>query len=188
MTHLRNPRTPARGYTLLEILLYVAVFAMGVNLCMALFVTGSRLSAVTTQQLDRMNRLSEVQQEFREAVRRAEAVVPRVGSYTSNAGQLILRCPPQDNAPRYIVLGTLRDADRLSRFELSEDNGALKAEKFSTYALPVAALAFECSPSGLVQMDLRIKKDAGERDKNPITHRAIAALRGVAHAAEGVQP
>jgi len=169
-------------------LLYVAVLAMGVNLCMALFVTGSRLSAVTTQQLDRMNGLAEVQQEFREAVRHAEGVVPHLGSYKSNAGQLILRCPPQDNAAHYIVLGTLRDADRLSRFELSEENGVLKAEKFSTFALPVTALAFEWNMSGLVQMDLRIKKDAGERDKNPITHRAIAALRGMAHAGEGSQP
>jgi len=188
MTYLRYPRTPVRGYTLLEMLLYVAVLAMGVNLCMALFVTGSRLSAVTTQQLDRMNGLAEVQQEFREAVRRAEGVVPRLGSYESNPGQLILRCPSKDGAARYILLGALRDADRLSRFELSEENGVLKPEKFSTYALPVTALAFEWNASGLVQMDLRIKKDAGERDKNPITHRAIAALRGMARAGEGAQP
>ena len=173
------------GYSLVEMLVYVSLLAVAFTLCMKIFVSGTRLSALNTLAMDRINGLAEVEREFRQAVRGAYAVVPKAASHKSDEQHVVLRLSLPEAPPRYLVLGALRDPHHLSAMELAEQDGALTASKFVTYRVALAPITFEYdapSPAEarLVRMTVMIHKAPGERMKNPVTHHFVAALRGIA--------
>ena len=169
-----------RGYLLLEVLVYVGIVGVGINLCAGLFISGARLSAVNTLALDRMNALNEIHREFGQAVRGAVAVVPECGPYKTGPGQVVLAYPPLDGQRRYVVLGTVQDAEHLSKQDLVERDGVLEMHRQSTYGLALEDISFSYdTPARLVRLDVVIQPEAGERRRAPVVHHFVAAPRGM---------
>jgi hypothetical protein len=172
------------GYSLIEMLVYVAILAVGVNLCGALFVTSMRLSALGSEKLERIQGAAELENEFREAVRSGEAVIPEFGAYRSGPGQVVLRAGAVDGAPRYLVLGAVRDAEHLSKLEIIDRPGKPEAAAFVTYAPRLSALEFtyDVDPPAsarLVRMAFSGKLSPGEPEARQTGGSAAAALRGI---------
>jgi len=166
---------------LIEMLAYVAILAVGVNLCGSLFVTGSRLSALNTLVLDRLNGMAEIEREFTQAVRESYGVVPGVGNYTSNDVHVVLETETTKGQRRYVVLGPLHDEEHLSKLVLLERDGVLEPEAMTTYRLPLVRMDFSYPPGGGrgVQLDAMTQRERGERRKSMLERRFVAAPRGI---------
>ncbi len=173
-----RPRRTA-GYTIIEMLVYVAVLAIAINLCGKLFLSGSRLSALNTQALDRMLAVSEVEKEFDRAVREASTVVPEAGEYRGNEQTVVLQAEPEEGCPHYVVFGAMRDKEHVSRMDLVRRNGNLECTRFTTFRQPFASITFTTAQAPLISLDVIIKKDQGERNLRKTVHRFDAALRGM---------
>ena len=169
-----------RGYSLLEVLLYVGIVGVGINLCAALFLSGARLSALNTLTLDRMNALNEIHREFGQAVRGAVAIVPEAGAYKTGPGQVVLAHPSLGGRPHYVVLGTLQDANHLTKRDLVERGGVLQVYRQITYGLALEDLSFSYdAPARLVRLDAVIQAEEGERKSGDTVYRFAAAPRGI---------
>lgn len=171
------------GYSLLELLVYVAVFAIGVNLFVSLLGTGSRLSATNTLTMARMEGVREVEEEFTEYTRRATAVVDEAGDFKTGPDRLVLKMPPgQADGFDYAVLGVLREANRFGVVGLAEKEGELEVVYMKTLRQPLELLVFEVEGGGerpLVHLRVKVQGEDGERKQPFVEHRASATLRGV---------
>ena len=175
--------TRRTGYTLLEILVYVAVFGMGLNLFVSALGTGSRLTALTTLQLGRIEGVRDIQNLFVSQVRLAESVVPRVGDFETGDQIVVLRMPPsQSEGVDYVVLGAARDVDHFSMVRVTDTNGSLSAAMGKTLRQPLGHLRFtvhEPTGSTPITLSIQVKQEDGERDKPFLTHETIATPRGM---------
>jgi type II secretory pathway pseudopilin PulG len=175
--------SPNRGYSLLELLVYVAVFAIGVNLFVSLLGTGSRLSAMNTLTMSRMEGVREVEEAFMAYTRRAIAVAAEAGDFKTGPDRLVLKMPPgQTDGFDYAVLGVLREANRFAVMGLAEKSGGLEVSYMKTLRQPLDIVAFEvedASPRPLVKLRVKIKGENGERKQSFVEHRSIATPRGV---------
>ena len=176
-------RTAQHGYSLLELLVYVAVFAIGVNLFVSLLGTGSRLSAMNTLTMARMEGVREVEEEFMEYTRRAASVVAEAGDFKTGPDRLVLKMPPgQEDGFDYAVLGVLREANRFAVMGLAEKEGGLEVVYMKTLRQPLEILAFDVDGVGvrpLVNLRVKVQGEDGEREQPFVEHRASATPRGV---------
>jgi type II secretory pathway pseudopilin PulG len=182
---MKRKRNKRSGYSLLEMLGYIAVLGIGINLCGGLLITGSRVNTLMTETLDRMEGIAEIESAFRASAGRASEVVDGTGAFKTSENTLVLRVPGADGAARYIVLGPVLDPDRLSRIELVEKNGALENVWTKTYRQPVAYLRFDIEKGGarpLLHLATKVKRKAGEPDRNHLEHH-FTAVSGARHAA-----
>ena len=172
-----------RGYSLLEMLVYIAVFAIGVNLFVSLLGTGSRLAAATSLSMSRMEGVREVQEEFMQYTRRAAAVVPEAGEFKTGPDRLVLKMPPgQENGFDYAVLGVLREANHFAVMGLAAREGGLEVVYLKTLRQPLETLVFDVDGAGvrpLVNLRLKVQGEEGERKQPFVEHRASATPRGV---------
>lgn len=175
--------TAQHGYSLLEMLVYIAVFAVGVNIFVSLLGTGSRLSATNALSLSRLEGVREVQETFTQYTRRATAVVPEVGEFTTGPDRLVLKMPQeQENGFDYMVLGVLREANHFAVMGLVEKADAVEMVYLKTLRQPLETLAFDVEGSGvrpLVNLRVMIKGEDGERKQPFVEHLASATPRGV---------
>jgi hypothetical protein len=176
-------QSPTRGYSLLELLVYVAVFAVAVNIFVSLLGTGSQLSALNTLSMSRMEGVREVQEEFTEYTRRASVVVPEVGEYKTGPDRIVLKMPPgQEEGFDYAVLGVLREANRFAVMGLAEKEGALEVVYMKTLRQPLETLLIEVDGSGsrpMVNLRVKVQGEEGERKQPFVEHTASATPRGV---------
>jgi hypothetical protein len=179
----RRMQSPTRGYSLLELLVYVAVFAVAVNIFVSLLGTGSQLSALNTLSMSRMEGVREVQEEFTEYTRRASVVVPEVGEYKTGPDRIVLKMPPgQEEGFDYAVLGVLREANRFAVMGLAEKEGALEVVYMKTLRQPLETLLIEVDGSGsrpMVNLRVKVQGEEGERKQPFVEHTASATPRGV---------
>lgn len=167
-----------RGYSLVEMLVFIAVFSMTIVVLSRLFVTTSRLSVYSTQIVDRMNEVREVQRDFAAVVREAVAVVPGIGEHRTDDKTLVLRLHHDGEAERYAVLGMLDEQQHLNCMEVT----GMQAEKYVTWRLPVAAARFEVDDSGRrVTLTLDTQPHNPQKPEAGRTRRFVAALRTDAH-------
>ena len=175
-------KSQSGGYSLLEMLVYVAVLAVGINLFVSALSSGSRLSAVTTLQLGRIEGIRDVQDTFTGLVRRAAAVVPEAGAYTTGGQTVVLRMPPgQPEGFSYIVIGAVRDPERFSVLGLNEAGDVWTSDYLRNLRQPLSQLRFEVNTDGVrpvVAMTVQVKRDEGERGAEALVHRALATPRG----------
>jgi len=171
------------GYSLLEMLVYIVVFAAAVNLLISLLSTGSRLAATTTLSLNRMDGLREVQDTFTQYTRRAAAVEARVGDFETTSDRVVLRMPPGlASELDYVVLGRLHDPERFGVLGLSKQDAVLEQVYLKTFSQPLEQLHFEVDKTGArpaLALELQIKLEEGERERPFIRHRCIAVPRGI---------
>lgn len=175
----------AAGLSLLEMLGYVAIITVVINLSLSVFLSASRLSAVGTVALDRLTMVEYLNAEFRRTVREAGAVVPDVGAFETGPEHVVLAMPPrpgQSETARYVVFGEIGREKRLSRLEIIEKHGEYTTEAYSTYALPVESLRFEYdrddpTRARLVTLEVDALNARKEIRKPPVTYRFVGALR-----------
>lgn len=133
------------GMTLLEVLIYLVVFAMVVNAAAVLFVATLRLHAHAGAAMDQRYVVDAFQRDFLETAAASMGAVPQAGEYIAPPGELLLRLPPSDESPEWprFALWRLDALQRptLQRFAIHQ--GVWHVEYFKTYSLPVAAM--ECA-------------------------------------------
>ena len=167
-----------RGYTIIEMLVYIAVFSMALVVCSKLFVTTSRLSVHGTEIVDRMNEMREVQRDFTEVVRTAAAVVPGIGDHRTDDKTVVLQMHHPGEPARYAVLGMLDGQQHLCCMEVTGAGDVLQADKYVTWRLPVAAAHFEVDDAGrCVTLTLDTQPYNPQKPDAGHTHRFVAALR-----------
>lgn len=180
---VEEPNFNRAGYSLLELLVYVAVFAVAVNIFVSLLGTGSQLSALNTLSMSRMEGVREVQEEFTELTRRASAVVPEAGEYKTGADRLVLKMSQaQEGSFDYAVLGVLREANRFAVMGLAEKEGVMEVVYMKTLRQPLETLQFETDQGGarpLVNLRVKVLGEEGERKQPFVEHLASATPRGV---------
>lgn len=173
------------GYSLLEMLVYIVVFAAAVNLLVSLLSTGSRLAATTSLSMGRMEGLREVQDTFLSYTRRAAAVEERVGDYETTEDRLVLRMPPgMESGMDYVVLGRLHAPDQFAVLGLSKGKAGLENVYLKALRQPFDRVHFALDQSGaqtVVTLELQVKLESGERERNFIVHHSTAAPRGISH-------
>lgn len=136
---MKNPRRA--GYMLLEVLAVVSILAIVLGLAGQILFTCTRLSTFGMRAADRIGQAAEVEETFRAAVRESFTVSPGVGPYRGDASTLVLETPAE-HGRRFVVLGRIRDGDRLSVLKVLEKDGTFETEYLSTAALPVKSLSF----------------------------------------------
>lgn len=173
--------------TLIEILGYLAVIAVVINLATSVFIRSSRLAAMGTGALDRVNAVEEIRDEFTAAVRRSSGVSAGVSKHRSGPDRLVLTMPQlagEDGVRRYVVFGPLSSDSRLSKLAVVERDGKFSIESFETYRQDLDSIRFgydtaDCREAKLVVMDIETKRTV-ERGKRRAPHRFAAAMRSVA--------
>lgn len=172
------------GTSLLEMIAYVAIFGVVINLSVSVFVTSSRLSAFGIRALDQVGRIEEAGRVFTRAVRSSHGVSGSVGRYRTGPEQLVLQATdPSGSTTRYIVLGPIQSPSKLSKLVISEDNGGYTLESLVTYALDLGSVAFTYDAADprdarLVTMDLTTGAATPQQTEKGL-RRFNAALRGI---------
>lgn len=178
-----RPNGRNAGYALLEMLVYIVVFAAAVNLMVSLLSTGSQLAATTSLSLGRMEGLRDVQDAFTKYTRSAASVVERAGDYVTLDDRLVLRMPEGIEADwDYVVLGRLHSPDQFGVLALREGEGGLENVYLKTLRQPLQRQHFAVDRSGArpaVTLELQIKLEEGERERPFLVHRNTAVPRGI---------
>ena len=158
-------------------LVYITVFSMTIVVCAKLFVNTTRLSLYSTQIVDRMNEVREVQRDFLETVRAAAAVAPGVGEHRTGENTLVLQLHCPGEPPRYAVL-SMFDSDRLRLLEVVEEAEGWRAATYKTWRLPLAAARFEVDATKRrVTLALTTAPRNPQRPEAGRERRFVAALR-----------
>ena len=85
--------TDSSGITMPEILMYVALSVVVLNLCAVTFVQTSRLSAAATQRAMQQQTLAQFSRDAARAVHSASQVLERAGETLTNDRQVVLNTP-----------------------------------------------------------------------------------------------
>ena len=139
----RTMRT--EGMTLIEMLVYVAILGVILNVCLVLFINSTRLSLIGMQGLERFNGTERIRAEFTETVRRSDSVVAAVGAYRTSEEVVIVRLSKNhsdDAKTQYAVWGRIGKEDAFARLVLSEEENNLSIERFTPYALEMDGISF----------------------------------------------
>ena len=161
-TALRS-RRPNGGFTLLEMLVYVAIFGLTLNILASLLMTGARLSATAALSLDRLAGVRDVQEAFTTYTRRAAGVAASVEA-TRPARTPVLAMPPGWGYD-YAVLGKLGEdgGDHFGVLRLRNGDSRLESDFLQFRAQPLAHLRFEVDESGarpVVHMEIQVKPES----------------------------
>ncbi|MBI4559176.1 MAG: hypothetical protein HY706_16450 [Candidatus Hydrogenedentes bacterium] len=144
----RDPR-PDSGMSLLEVLAYVALLSILINLAAGIFVSTLRISKTGTRRLDTLQVMRTLGQDFADAAHRAYAVTPQLGQYTTNDQSVILALGPDDapsNTKKFVVFGPIAAPNRMSRVMVREEAGQISLESCTTYAMELDTIEFSFVP------------------------------------------
>ena len=148
-------RRDAAGYTLIELLAYLSVFAVVVNLAGSLFVSAGRLRMMGNEALERMQALDEMGRRFTDAVHESSGVAREADGFTTSDETLVLNLPHD----RYAVMGRLRGDDRFVTMKFAA--GAPGTPEFlKTFSYPVEHMIYSVGARGDVTMRVRLRNDA----------------------------
>jgi len=138
--HERKSRNE-QGYSLIEMLAYVIVLGIIINISAPLFVSAMRLSKVGEAASDRLKGVEEIRSRISERVRGAVRVVPSTLDFESGEEQLILEMP-DDPVARRVVFGTFNHPNQVSRLELIKEDGQWVPDFLATYRQRITGLRF----------------------------------------------
>ncbi len=169
------------GAGLLEMLGYIAVLGVVINLAAGVFISTMRLNAYSTAALDKIATIANINDEFAEAVRGSFAVSEGIGVYKSGADRVVLETPGSPGETKYIVLGLL-DGARLSKLTLIEKDGKLEAGGCVTYRQDLESVHFRYDADSIrdartVTMEIAARRPV-DRGKKPPVHTFVANMRG----------
>ena len=115
------------GYSLLEMIAYVALLAVVINLAAGAFLNQHRLSIAGVEALDRVREMDRLSGDVRGLIRQAEAVLPEGAGWTTSEESLVLALPPQgEGGDRVAVLGLLGPEGQFG-WVIFEDGAVVRA-------------------------------------------------------------
>jgi hypothetical protein len=159
--------------------MYIAILGIVANVLGTVFVAHSRMSALNSLALDRLNGAAAVERAFLEDVRGAEAIVEQRGP-----AELVLGLPADAaGAPRYRVLDIVPDSGLYRRADYVEHDGVWTLESATSQPLGLAEVSMMGS-EGVVALRFLVRKDPDERTTEPAWHVVSATPRGTARPTE----
>lgn len=109
------------GTTLLEMIAYVFILGIVINLCAQVFLSSSRLAAVEGGgAIERIETLDGMERDFRETVRECNGVVTDVAGFACDEKQAVLRLP---DGERFVVFGAPEGVQRLCKRTIRVKDG-----------------------------------------------------------------
>ncbi len=176
------------GFTLLEMLAYIACLGLVLASVTFVFVTSSRLHATGTATMERMRVVGEIRRAFLRDVREAQHVAAGAGAYATDANHLVLELPPQTEGGRYVAYGLFDESNRLGRYEfvVKPDNTVeyLRLTAFPL-ALEGARVTYDAAEPRQVALEIDVDRvgsrpiPKGYKRKAPVTYSMRAALRTI---------
>ncbi len=133
------------GTTLLEMIAYVFILGIVINLCAQVFLSSSRLAAVGGGAIERIETLDGMERDFRETVRECNGVVTDVAGFACDEKQAVLRLP---DGERFVVFGAPEGVQRLCKRTIRVKDGAWDLERAETYPIDLSAIRFSYSGAG----------------------------------------
>jgi len=175
------------GMSLLEVLGYLAVVGVVINLAASVFISSSRLSVLCTAALDKVVAIEEIHDGFTTAVHESSRVCTGVGEYRTGAGHVVLemaQVSDEEDTRRYVVFGPIGSDSRLSRLVIVEQDGTSSVESFSTYRQELDWIRFsydsdDVERTRMVAMKIEPKEAVDRGMKRP-PYTFVAAMRAVA--------
>ena len=161
------PKIPKkyRGFTLIETLVYIAMFTVFLTFSMRLFYTVGRVGQVSGNRMDRMTRYTDLNAAFRKTVREAAACIDQIPGFTSGPDTLILKSQTRRGRPGFIVLSARQTEGRFSLLETWEEAGVWRQSRPVTWPLKLTDLHFDYdAPPGkarCLSLCYRIAPDPG---------------------------
>ncbi len=163
------------GYTLLELLAYVAILAVFLNITAGLYLSTNRLMARSDLAIDRASGIAEIETAFREAVASANAVADAAGPLRPGESLLVLR--RASAAEEWIALGAVTSPERFSVATYAVVNGTPEMISLKTFSQPVLRSQFTVDASSpLVRLSVGIESKGTTNTVSP-ENTFVAALR-----------
>jgi prepilin-type N-terminal cleavage/methylation domain-containing protein len=113
-----------RGMTLIEVLAYVAVFAITINLLSVAFIDTTRFVRYADKRLETAGQIDELVSTFQQDLRSAAAIVAAAGDYQTGPDTLVLSAPAFGEGC-YLIYMLEPRLKRLARMVLEEQDGRL---------------------------------------------------------------
>lgn len=170
----------AQGYSLIELLAYIVVLGIIINVSAPLFLSAMRLSRVGEAASDHLQGVEEIRSRISDRVREAVRVVPSTLTFESGKDQLILEMPANPVARR-VVFGTLNHPNKVSRLDLIKQDGEWVPDFLATYRQSITGLRFtydtaDPADAALVQFVVEID-NKGMKNTVPGENLFTVALR-----------
>lgn len=174
------------GYSLIEMLGYIAVLAVVINLSVSLFISTTRLSANVSLAFDRIEGIEEIREEFTSIVHEASSISPGVASYVTSEDRLVLVLPPlpgEEGASRFAILGELKGDGRFAKLILTARDGVFDTEYLATYGQEFTSQRFTYDTARpeearLVRLELEVNNE-GMKNTIPTINTFAASPRGL---------
>jgi hypothetical protein len=167
-----SKRASNAGITLLDTLAYVVIAAILINLCLVAFLNSSRLSAVGTMALDRMNGIRQIEQAFSESVRASAGQVEQVGDFVSGPDTLAMATA---DPSRFVVFTQVDETPRLSRLELVRNGDMYDVDRAFAYPVDLKLIEFKMD-SGSIALEIQLDREQAD-NRVGVTHRFLATPR-----------
>ncbi|MCC6154633.1 MAG: hypothetical protein IT367_12780 [Candidatus Hydrogenedentes bacterium] len=164
----------ARGMTLPETLVYVALSVVVLNLCTVTFIQSSRFSTAATQRALHQQSLAQFSSDLTRAVHSASRVLERAGDTVTNDRQVVL-----DTPDGVVVIGTAGES--IAIWGLAQEGDAWRLTRVKRYAARARAMQIEFDTSNAGEarrLTFRITGPPRKEPDDTANNRAIvAALR-----------
>ena len=172
------------GYTLLELLGYLTVFTVLVNLSINLYVSTSRLTVAGIETLERLDQIERLGRRFTRVVHGAEAIVGEGAGYRTGPDLLVLRLGRSlalPNTKHYSIFGNIRGDGQITQINAVEIDGEVSIEYMMTEPLQVESIRFRYERGKglkpLVRLEVEVD-NTGARNTIPELNTFMAALAG----------
>lgn len=169
-----------QGYSLIELLAYLVVLGVIINLSAPLFLSATRLSRLGEAASDHLQGVEEIQSRITDRVREAVRIVPSTLTFESGEDQLILEMPANPLARR-VVFGTINDPNKVFRLELIQQDGKWVHDFLAIYRQSITGLRFtydtaDPADAALVRFVLEVD-NKGMKNTFPAENLFTVALR-----------
>ncbi len=133
------------GATLFELLAYMAVLGVAINLGAAAFMSTMRLNRYSSQALEKLLAFEGLRNDFVRTVRESYGPCVQLGNYRIGADTLVLELPSeprQEVSRRYAVFAGVPETAKLGRLVIAEKDGVLAVETAKTYRCDLESVRF----------------------------------------------
>jgi len=182
------------GFTLLELLAYIACLGTFLASVTVIYVTAARFNATGINAMERMRVAGQIRRAFLRDVREARSIAASAGRYATGGHELLVELPPQalEDGRRFVAYGMFDGQKRLGRHEfVVKTDDAIEYLRLTTFPLVLEGVRVSYDAANPRRVGLEIDVDRvgsrpipeGFKRKPPDTYGMTATLR--AHAPEG---
>ena len=175
---MKNNLRGNKGYAMVEVIAYVALVTLAINLGASAFLNQHRLNVAGMEALDRIREMERLSNDVRGLIRRAETVLPEGAGWSASEDVLVLALPPEgDGEDRIAIVGVLGPEDWFG-WLIVEDGAAVRAASYRLdfEQVRVSLDADEWAEVRRVTFEFTPAYAFGEK-REPIPRYVTAALR-----------